>query len=123
MDYGNAGSIAALSAGLFVYWLIMMALCVVVIIAQWKIFVKAGRPGWGAIVPIYNCYLLFDIAMGNGILFLLLFVPCANVIAMLICMYKLGQAFGKDTGFCIGLMLLSPIFLMILAFSDAQYQN
>jgi len=117
----NSGTAAAFGVGMLIYWVIMMAVCVAMIIALWKVYEKAGRPGWGAIIPFYNYYLLFDIAWGKGILFLLMLVPCVNVVVYIICMIKLAQAFGKSVGFGIGLAFLSPIFLLILGFGDAQY--
>ena len=112
---------AAMTGFLAIYYLIMLALLVVIIIAQWKIFVKAGLPGWASIVPFYNMYCLFDITWGNGWLFLLTFIPCVGFVFNLIAIYKLAPAFGKSGGFGVGLIFLSPIFLMILGFGSAEY--
>ncbi len=112
---------AAMTGFLAIYYLVVLTLLVVMIIAQWKIFVKAGLPGWASIVPFYNMYCLFDIAWGNGWLFLLCFIPCVGIVCELIAMYKLAPAFGKGAGFGVGLIFLSPIFLMILGFGNAEY--
>lgn len=119
-DYDSA-AYAAVAAGLGIYSIIVLAVAVVVLVAWWKLFVKAGKPGWAAIVPFYNTYCLFDMSFGNGWLFLLCFVPCVNVVMLIIMWIKLAQAFGKGAGFGIGILFFPYIFLMILAFGDAQY--
>ena len=113
--YAVAGGIV------IVYYLIMLALAVLVLVAWWKVFVKAGKPGWGAIVPFYNTYCMFEITFGNGWLFLLLLVPCVNVVMQIIMYVKLAQAFGKSGGFAVGLIFLPVIFIPMLGFGDAQY--
>ena len=115
-------AVAAVSAGAFaVSMLFSLAITVLVLVAQWKLFVKAGKPGWACLIPFYNMYCLYDIAMGSGWLFLLQFVPCVNFVMMIMLYIKLAKAYGKGTGFGIGLIFLCPIFLMILAFGDAEY--
>jgi len=91
------------------------------VVALWKIFVKAGEPGWAAIVPFYNAYVLFKITWGNGWLFLLMLIPFVNIVIAIITMVKLAKAFGKGGGFAVGLIFLSIIFYCILAFGDADY--
>lgn len=113
--YGAAAGAMAL------YSIIGIALTVLLLVSLWKIFVKAGKPGWGAIVPFYNFYCLFDISFGNGWLFLLMFVPCVGVVMQIIAYVKLAQAFGKSGGFAVGLIFLPYIFLPILAFDGSQY--
>ncbi len=100
---------------------IYLALSILLIVALWKIFEKAGQPGWASIIPFYNVYVLFEIAWGSGIKFLWLLVPFANIYFIIMVYIKLAHSFGKSTLFGIGLLLLNPIFLAILGFSDAQY--
>ena len=113
--YAVAGGI------LIVYYIIALVITVLMIVAFWKIFVKAGKPGWGAIVPFYNMYCLFEMSFGNGWLFLLLLVPCVDVVMEIIMMVKLAKAFGKSGGFAVGLIFLPVIFVPILGFGDAEY--
>ncbi len=109
---------ASLSAIIFTFWIVFIIIFAISIIPKWKLFEKAGQPGWAAIVPFYNKYVLFDITWGNGILFLLTFIPGANAVIMIITWVKLAQAFGKDAGWACGLIFLNIIFLFIMAFSD-----
>lgn len=111
----------AASAGMLIYSLIMLVIAVIAIIALWKIFDKAGKPGWGAIIPFYNLYLLYDIAFGSGWFFLLSFIPFVNAIISIILMFKLAKSFGKGVGFGFGLLFLYPIFMLILAFGNSEY--
>lgn len=108
--------------GLFLgVWLFVLAFLIVTIVATWKIYTKAGKPGWTCLIPFYNNYMLVDIALGKGILFLLLFVPIVNFIFSFFVLFKLATVFGKSPIFGIGLIFMAPIFLCILAFGDAEY--
>lgn len=117
----NDAAVAAVAAGSIVYSLVMLAIAVVALIGLWKVFEKAGKPGWGAIVPFYNLYCLFEMSFGTGWLFLLMFVPCVGQIMLIIMWVKLAVAFDKGVGFGIGILFLPFIFLPMLGFGDAQY--
>lgn len=101
--------------------ILYLAVLALGIVAMWKVFEKAGEPGWAAIIPFYNLYVLFKITWGNGWKFLLLLIPLANVVFLIITMVKLAKAFGKGGGFAVGLIFLSLIFYCILAFDQSQY--
>jgi hypothetical protein len=89
----------------------------------WKVFTKAGQPGWASIVPIYNAYILCKIAGKPGWWVVLLMIPLVGFIfAALLCI-ALAEAFGQGAGFGIGLLLLSIIFFPILGFGSARYQG
>lgn len=103
------------------YTIIMLAVIVVALVGLWKMFTKAGKPGWAAIVPFYNMYCLFEMSFGNGWLFLLTFIPCVGAVFQIILCFKLAKAFDKGVGFGFGLLFLTPIFYMILGFGDAEY--
>ncbi|MHB1003316.1 MAG: DUF5684 domain-containing protein [Thermoleophilia bacterium] len=99
-----------------------IAIIVFLIAAMWKVFVKAGQPGWAAIVPIYNIYIMLQIAGRPGWWLLLMFVPFVNFVVQIIVALDIARNFGKSTGFGIGLILLSPIFYPILGFGSATYE-
>lgn len=102
-----------------VVWLVII---VVMIAAMWKVFEKAGEPGWAAIVPIYNVMVLLKIA-GKPMWWILLFlIPIVNIVIGIIMNIDLAKAFGKGVGFGLGLLLFGPIFFPILAWGDARYQ-
>ena len=101
--------------------IIGLLVAVLVIAGMWKVFTKAGKPGWAAIIPIYNTIVLLQIAGKPVWWFLLLFIPVVNIVIAVMVMIGVAKAFGKGTGFALGLLFLSPIFIPILGFSDAQY--
>ena len=113
--------VAAAAGVMMVYMVILLIVSIISLVGLWKIFVKAGKPGWGAIIPIYNMYCLFEMSFGTGWLFLLCFVPCVNAVMMIIMWIKLAQAFGKGAGYGVGILLVPFIFLPMLGFGDAQY--
>lgn len=116
---GNGGAGGAI-VGL-ISLVIQLGILAVVIAGLWKLFAKAGQPGWAAIVPIYNTYVMTQI-VGRPILwFILTFVPCINIVAMILIMIDLAKSFGKSTGYAIGMIILPFIFIPMLGFSDAQY--
>lgn len=99
-----------------------IALIVVMIAAMWKVFTKAGQPGWAVLVPIYNLYIMTVIAKKPGWwLAMILLVPIANIVFLIMLYNGISKAFGKDSGFTVGLVLLGVIFWPILGFGDAQY--
>ncbi|MEJ8751498.1 DUF5684 domain-containing protein [Lagierella sp. ICN-221743] len=100
-----------------------VVVAIVLLIGMWKMFTKAGEPGWAAIIPLYNAYVLFKITWGSGIKFLLLLIPIVNIIIAIKTQIKLAKAFGKGGGFVAGLIFLTPIFYAILGFSDAKYMG
>lgn len=114
----DAGTFAALGIG---YIIVMLVLVVFFIAVQWKIFVKAGQPGWAAIVPIYNLYIMLTIVGRPGWWLILYLIPCVNIIISILVSLDLARVFGKSSGFGVGLILLPIIFYPILAFGDAEY--
>ena len=100
---------------------IYLAIIVLVIAGMWKVFVKAGKPGWACIVPIYNIIVLLEIAGRPLWWIILLFIPIANFIVLILIALDIAKAFGKGTGFGLGLAFLGFIFYPILGFSDATY--
>ncbi len=100
-----------------------LVVAVFLIICQWKIFVKAGKPGWAAIVPIYNAYVLFEVLYGKGVKFLLMLVPLLNIVIGIAAAIRLAHVFGKSTGFGILNLFFSIICTPIIAFGDAEYQG
>ena len=123
---GLAGSILAMGA---VFWLIGMAIAIFFIIVMWKVFTKAGKKGWYSLIPFLNTYTMAEICGIKGwigiVAPLCSVVPVVGGIAVfaysIYQSYCLAKVFGKDTGFTVGLVLLSPIFMAILGFGDASY--
>src|SRR6476660_2111898 len=93
------------------------------IVAMWKVFTKAGQPGWACIIPIYNLYVWCKIVGRPWWWILLMLIPFVNFIIAIILLIDLAKSFGKGVGFGIGLLLLSVIFFPILGFGSAQYQG
>lgn len=124
-DYSSMDPAAAafLAAYLGVIIIVSLVVAVLVIVGEWKIFAKAGEPGWAAIVPFYNNYILCKIAFGSGWFFLLYFIPYVNYVVLIITSFKLAKAFGKGIGYGFGLWLLSPIFYLMLGFGSAEYEG
>lgn len=104
--------------GTFRLWFI---LSVLLIASLWKIFQKADRPGWIALIPVYNIYVLLKIAGKPGWWLLLYLVPVANLIFYIWTLNMVSKSFGKDEGFTVGLFLLGFIFFPILAFGPSRY--
>ncbi len=91
--------------------------------ASWKIFTKAGQAGWKTLIPIYGAVVFMRIVGRPGWWALLLVIPVVNLFISLALCIDLARAFGKGGGYAAGLAFLTPIFLLMLAFGDAQYQR
>lgn len=116
----DTSALAAISGG---FLIVLLALCVLFIVAAWRIFAKAGEPGWACLVPFYNAYVMFKITWGNGLFFLLMLIPFVNFVIGLITTYKLCKVFGHGVGFFILMLFFSPIMTLVLAFGDSEYQG
>ena len=103
--------------------LLYLAIGVLMIIAQWRIYEKAGQPGWAVLIPFYNFYVLLKIVGKPGWWLLWLFVPIANFIVTIWVTNLLSKSFGKDVGFTLGLLFLGFIFYPILGFGNAEYRG
>ena len=107
-----------ISAG-FTY--VSFAMFMFMMAAGWVVFKKAGWPGWAMLVPIYNLYVWVTIAGKPWWWLLLTFIPIAGIVVSIILCISMAESFGRGVGFGIGLVLLGPIFLPILAFEDIDY--
>lgn len=114
---GAVGAICGLFG--FVLWL---AVILAVVVGMWKIFDKAGKPGWASLIPIYNLYVLTEISGRDIIWFVLCFIPCINIVALVLIWMDVAKNFGKDPVYGLGLAFLSPIFIPLLGFSKAVYR-
>lgn len=124
-NYSTSGVSAAskgMLAGMSIsYYIAMLVICVLTIVATWKIFNKAGEYGWKSIIPVYNIIVLFKLVGMNPWMILLYLVPIANIVVMILFNIKLAKAFGKGGGFAAGLIFLNTIFTLILGFGSAEY--
>ncbi|WP_230467769.1 DUF5684 domain-containing protein [Lujinxingia vulgaris] len=106
---------------LLISLVISLALLLVMAVSMWKIFTKAGQPGWMSLIPVLNVIILVQITGKEMWWVILLFVPIANLVATVIISLALAEAFGKDALWGLGLIFLPMIFLPMLAFGNAQY--
>jgi len=119
----DAGIIAAIFSSAF------SCICggivfIVFVVGLWKVFTKAGEPGWAAIIPIYNYYVILKIVGRPWWWLLLLLVPIANLIVSILVAIDLAKSFGKDAAYGIILLwLLNANGYLILGFGDAEYRG
>ena len=101
--------------------LIELLIVIAAIAGIWKTFEKAGKPGWAAIVPIYNIIVMLEIA-GKPLWWIVLFlIPIANLVVAILVGIAIAEKFGKGAGFGVGLALLSFVFYPLIGFGDAQF--
>ena len=103
------------------FFVILVA--VIFVAAFWRIYEKAGKPGWAAIIPIYNVLILLEIIGKPWWWLLLMMIPGVNLILTIWATNLVSKSFGQGIGFTLGLIFLSPIFYLILAFSNIEYQG
>ena len=100
------------------FWLIAI---IISIAGAWKVYTKAGKPGWACIIPIYNLIVLLEIVGKPIWWFLLMLIPCVNIVFVIWIYNRLSKSFGQSEGFTVGLILLNPIFMCILGFGNYTY--
>jgi len=106
-----------------VFWICFLGFIILIIASVWKVFTKAGKPGWASIIPIYNLVVILDIAGKPLWWIILMLIPLVSLIVGIIVYVSLANAFGKGVGFALGLIFLPFIFFPILAFGDATYKR
>lgn len=115
----DSTSAAGLSGGIMFLYL---AVVVYLIVTIWRIFEKAGQPGWAALIPIYNTYVLLKVVNRPWWWLLLMLIPLVNIVIWIIVALDLAKVFGKSTVFgVVGLILFTPVGYGILAFGSAKY--
>jgi hypothetical protein len=115
----SAVLLAAGGAGFVV--IVYIAVIIFEIAALWQVFVKGGRPGWAAIIPFYNYYVILKVVGRPGWWLILYFIPIVNIIVWIIVALDMAKSFAKSVAFGVGLILLAFIFIPILGFGPAQY--
>jgi hypothetical protein len=125
----NKAALAAIATmGLF-FAVFIGIIAIISIVAQWRVFEKAGQPGWAALIPVYNWIVFLRIAGLSGwwvLSVLICLIPILGALVFLAgCVYvmhRISVRFGQGAGFTVGLVFLHVIFLLILAFGSAKYQ-
>jgi hypothetical protein len=101
--------------------IVVLLIIVFMVISEWIIFTKAGKPGWATLVPIYNTIVLLEIVGKPWWWLFLLCIPIVNIVFLIIIYHRLSVAFGHEVGFTLGLIFLPIIFFPLLAFGDSKY--
>lgn len=102
--------------------IVEIALIVLAIVGLWMTLSKAGKPGWGAIIPIYNTYLIIKMAGRPGWWLILFFIPIVNIIILLIVALDVAKNFGHGSGFGVLLWIFPMIMYLVLGFGSSQYK-
>jgi len=128
-DYVTSTSqTSQLSGGSAVALFIVIAVLVIAAVAgQWKVFKKAGQPGWASIIPFYNYWILLKI-VGRPTawiwFYVLSFIPFLNIVSVVVSIVvtnDLAKSFGKKVGFTVLLILLPFIGYPMLGFGKDTY--
>ena len=102
--------------------IVMLAIVALFVIAWWRVFVKAGQPGWAVLIPIYNLYILLKIAGKPGWWILLLLIPLVNIVIIAVVAIAVAKSFGQSAAFgLILLFLLGGIGYLMLGFGNYRY--
>lgn len=122
MDYGSYGSYAS-SGGDTGTMVVGIFVDILLIVASWFLFEKAGEPGWKSIIPGLNVWTLFEIVYGSGWKCLLLLVPGLNIVMLVLLPFRLAKAYGQSLVYGLGMLLLPPVFILLLAFGPWRYRG
>ncbi len=107
--------------GILLFLMFFLGIIVLYMAATWKVFSKAGQPGWASVIPVYNLYTMLKLAGKPGWWIILMIIPGLNIIFGIWTLNMISKSFGKDEGFTMGMVFLAPIFWPILGFGDAEY--
>ncbi len=120
-DADAAAGVGGMLLCIGIFWVMYFLVLLISLIGAWKVFTKAGQPGWAVLIPFYNTYVLvIEIAKKDMTWFLLsIFVPFAVIIPLM----DAAEKFGKDRMYGLGLAFLPFIFWPMLGFGDAEYRR
>lgn len=123
-NYVDTTAASAAAAGavasMVVTWIISIVVCVALIIGLWKTFVKAGKPGWYAIIPVYNMWALLELGDQKGFFCL---IPVANIIFYVKACLSINKKFGKPTWFAFLMIFVPEVAFIILGFGKDKFQG
>lgn len=106
--------------------IIVLIVYVLMAIAGWKLFTKAGESGWKALIPIYNSWVFLRLGDQAGWWALVAFIPLVQIVSvvfMAIAAYNIGLKLGKE-GWWVVLYLIVPIiWLFVLAFDKSTWKS
>lgn len=105
------------------FWIVWCTVVLFYVAAMWKVFTKAGQPGWAAIIPIYNMVVLCQIAGKPVWWVLLMFIPLVNIVVAFMVWHNVSLRFGHGVGFTLGLVFLGFIFIPVLAWGGSEYRR
>jgi hypothetical protein len=121
-DYGNSAAVGGVIAGmLMTFFLVFSIIGLIMVASLWKLYSKAGKPGWAAIIPIYNYVILLEIVGKPVWWIILMLIPLVNFVVLIIIMVEFAKSYGKSGGYAVGLLFLPIIFFPMLAFGDSVY--
>ena len=103
--------------------LFSLAFIALMIASLWKVFTKAGQPGWASIIPIYNIIVILQIVGKPWWWIIGMIIPLVNFVVFIMLAVELAKVFGKGIGYVIGLILLPFVFYPVLASGDATYRR
>ncbi len=119
----DTGIFQMLAGAMATVGIFALVIGVILIIANWKIYTKAGKPGWAILIPIYNFIVLLEIVGKPWWWLLLMLIPFVNIILAILVTNLLSKSFGKGVGFTLGLLFLPYIFYPVLGFGNAEYKG
>lgn len=109
------------TAAVYIYLILSLLITAAIIVGIWKMFEKAGEGGWKSLIPFYNMYILYKISWGNGLLFLLLFLPIIDIVMIIVTPFKTAKAYGLHPLYGVGLLLLPVIFYPVIGLGSSKY--
>ena len=119
--YSDPAALAGMVAFFTTYAIVMFVFAIIMIIAYWKVFTKAGEAGWQSIIPIWNVIVILKIAGRPWWWILLMLIPIVDIVIVFIVYNDISKSFGHGIGFTLGLIFLAPIFWLILGFGSSRY--
>jgi hypothetical protein len=103
------------------FWALYAVFVLFFAVVHWKIYTKAGRPGWESLIPIYNFYIFGKISGRSGWWLLRLLIPIAGIYFAIVLIRSFARSFGQGVGFTVGLLFLGIIFYPMIAFGNIKY--
>lgn len=112
----------AILGGFFGTFLVCgIAFWILMVVAMWKIFSKAGEAGWKSLIPIYNVYIYFKIAgMKNWFWYNILVAFIGSFVAGLVGYKTTSDGAIADDSSVIGNLIMLAVYIFAIVVAIMQ---
>lgn len=103
--------------------IVTLVITLIAIVGWWKLFSKAGYPGFLALIPLVNVVVYIMVGGRPWWWIILMLIPFINIIILFLVHLSVAERYGQGVLYAFGLFFLMPVFAIILGFGPFEYRE